>query len=290
VPNRIQAALFGQWANENARDYIENNRKALSPKQVDEYVSSGMTIGDYWHYREGLSGLSKIEEQAAYINGLDIPVWKKNLLINNLTDRKNPISMEEYATYGSIAESDFAKDNPARYELLKRDGVTYEQYQAFDDSKKNAYSWAAKNPEKYEFIERLGYTVDDYAEASDDEKDAWTWAYNNPEKYEVSKAITGDLFEYRQYKSELNDIGADKDSSGKSISGSRKEKVIDYINSLDADYGEKLVLFKSEYPADDTYNNEIIDYLNGRDDLTYEQIVTILKELGFKVSGNDVTW
>lgn len=290
VPNRIQAALFGQWANENARDYIENNRKALSPKQVDEYVSSGMTIGDYWDYREGLSGLSKIEEKAAYINGLDIPVWKKNLLINNLTDRKDPISMEEYATYGSIAEADFAKDNPARYELLKRNGVTYEQYQAFDESKKNAYSWAAKYPEKYEFIESLGYTVDDYAEASDDEKDAWTWAYNNPEKYEVSKAITGDLFEYFQYKKEINAVEGKKDANGKTISGSLKDNVEEYIANMDIDFGAKLLLFKMTYPKDNTYNNDIIDYLNSRDDLTYEQIVIILKELGFNVSGNDVTW
>ena len=70
----------------------------------------------------------------------------------------------------------------------------------------------------------------------------------------------------------------------------RKEKVAEYINNLDADYGEKIILFKSEYNADDTYNYEIIDYLNNREDISYEEMVAILKELGFTVKGDTVTW
>jgi hypothetical protein len=89
----------------------------------------------------------------------------------------------------------------------------------------------------------------------------------------------------------LYDIKADKDSSGKSISGSRKEKVINYINNLDADYGEKIILFKSEYPSDDTYNYDIVEYLNSRNDLYYEDVEAILKELGFKVdSKGNISW
>lgn len=290
VPNRIQAALFGQWASNNARDYFDNERKPLAPKQIEEYKQSEMTIGEYWDYREGLSGLSTIEEKAAYINSLDIPLWKKTYLVNNLTDRKDQISMEDYEKYGSVAESDFANENPARYELMKQNGVTYEQYKTFSDEKKNAYSWASKNPEKYEFIKSIGYTIDDYAAADDDKKEAWTWAYNNPEKYAVSKAVSDDLFEYRRYASELDNIKADKDENGKSISGSRKDKVIDYINGMDADFGEKIILFKMEYPADDTYNNEIIDYINDLG-LSYGETKSILETLGFKVSADGyITW
>lgn len=290
VPNRIQAALFGQWASNNARDYFDNERKPLAPKQIEEYQRSEMTIGEYWDYREGLSGLSTFEEKAAYINSLDIPLWKKTYLVNNLTDRKEQISMEDYEKYGSVAESDFANANPARYELMKQNGVTYEQYKTFSDEKKNAYSWASKNPKKYEFIKSIGYTIDDYAAADDDKKEAWTWAYNNPEKYAVSKAVSDDLFEYRRYASELDNIKADKDANGKSISGSRKDKVIDYINGMDADFGAKIVLFRMEYPADDTYNNEIIDYINDLG-LSYGETKSILETLGFKVSADGyITW
>ena len=60
---------------------------------------------------------------------------------------------------------------------------------------------------------------------------------------------------------------------------------------MDADYGEKIILFKSQYPNDDTYNDDIIDYLNEREDLAYTDKKVILEELGFKVgSDGRVTW
>jgi hypothetical protein len=97
--------------------------------------------------------------------------------------------------------------------------------------------------------------------------------------------------QYRQYASDLNDIKADKDEDGKSISGSRKEKVIAYINNMSADCGQKIILCKMEYPSDDTYNYDIIDYSNSREDISYEDMETILTELGFTVhSDGRVTW
>lgn len=121
-------------------------------------------------------------------------------------------------------------------------------------------------------------------------KSEYDFAYEHPEKYAVAKSVGG-YDAYKQYSSELYDIKADKDSSGKSINGSRKKKVIEYVNSLDIDYGARLIIFKSEYNADDTYNYEIIDYLNSRDDITYEEMNSICKELGFTVhSDGRITW
>ena len=122
-------------------------------------------------------------------------------------------------------------------------------------------------------------------------KSEYDFAYEYPEKYAVAKSIGG-YEAYKTYSSELYDIKADKDENGKSISGSRKEKVIEYINGLDADYYEKIILFKSEYNADDTYNREILEYLNSREDISYEEMVAILKELGFTIGsdGVSVSW
>lgn len=286
-----QAAVFGQYSSANARDYFDNERKPLTKEQVDEYAAADMTIQDYWRYRDGLKEHEKLADQAEYINSLDIPTWKKNLFINNLTDRKEAIDMADYGQYGSLEEMDFAKKSPEKYRLLQDEGVSYAQFTAFDDKKKNAYSWAAENPEKYSFVRDIGYTIDDYARATDTEKDAWNWAYNNPEKYLVSRAVSDDLFVYRGYTDALNDIKADKDADGKSISGSRKDKVVDYLNELDLDYGAKIILLKSEYPSEDSYNYDIIDYLNEREDITAEDMTVILTQLGFKVtSDGTITW
>jgi len=219
--NRVQAAIFGQYASENAREYFDNGYAPLKEKQIQEYVDVELPIADYWKYREGLTGLKTNAEKADYINSLDIEDWQKNLLLNNILDRKEDVDMSNYDDYNSFEEFDYAQ--------------------------------------------------------------------KNPEKYAVSKAVGG-YSAYKTYSDEMYDIKADKDENGKSISGSRKEKVINYINNLDASYEEKIVLFKYEYPADDTYNADIINYVNGRNDLTYEEKVTIYTELGFTVKDGYVYW
>ena len=120
--------------------------------------------------------------------------------------------------------------------------------------------------------------------------DDYSWAANNPEQYTVSKAVTNDVAQYKQYTTDLYNIKADKYNNGETISGSRKEKVVNYVNNLNLDYGAKLILFKSEYPSDDTYNADIINYINNRNDLTYEERVTIYTELGFTVKDGYVYW
>ena len=124
-------------------------------------------------------------------------------------------------------------------------------------------------------------------------KEEYDFAYENPGKYAMSKTVGG-YSEWKNYNAELNDIFADKDEDGKSISGSRKENVLDYINGLDLDYGQRIILYRSEYGSKDdraAYNADILDYLNSRQDISYEDTVTILKELGFTVDANgNVFW
>lgn len=254
--NVLQAGLFGQYASENARDYFDNERSPLKEKQIQEYIDVDIPIKDYWEYREGLAKLKTNEDKVDYIDSLDLPLSKKNILVNNVLDRKEDVDLEGYDNYSSLEEFDFA----------------------------------TKYPEKYQFFEEIGITYDEYKLADDDSKDAYNWAFENPDKYTVAKAVSGDVVEYRSYTNGLSEIKADKDENGKSISGSRKEKVFAYIESLPLDYGQKCILFKSQYKADDSMNMDIIEYLDSREDIDYEAMVTILRELDFTVEGNNVYW
>ena len=257
LTNRVQAAVFGQYASGNARDYFDNERQSLKKNQIQELVDVDIPIREYWDYREGLNDQETLADKFDYIAGLDLPIDKKNILINNVVDRKEAVDLTDYDDYANYEEFDFA----------------------------------VKNPEKYDFLQSVGVSVAEYQSFDDDTKDAYNWAYENPDKYTLSRAVTDDVAVYRQYTKALNDIKADKDAEGKSISGSRKTKVLDYLNNLDADYYTKIILFKMEYNADDTYNREIIEYLNGRNDISFEEEVTILKELGFSVSADGtVRW
>lgn len=105
--------------------------------------------------------------------------------------------------------------------------------------------------------------------------------YASSETLDVVKAIGIDFDSYLDY--EYQNFTADKDSDGKTISGSKKQKVFDYINSMDIGFEEKVILAKLQYNTYDEYNYDIIDYLNNNDDISYDQEVAILKKLGFKV-------
>lgn len=222
--NRAQAALFGQYASENARDYFDNGRSPLKEKQIQEYMDVDIPIRDYWEYREGLAEQKTIEDKFDYIAGLDLPVSKKNILINNVVDREESVDLEGYEDFSSYDEFDFATKNPG--------------------------------------------------------------------KYAVSQAVGG-YDAYSSYMDALGDITADKDANGKSISGSKKKKVFNYIESLPIDAGMKMILYKSMYDSEEdriAYNAKIVAYLDSRDDISYEDMVTILTELGMRVSGNNVYW
>lgn len=222
LANRIQAGLFGQYASENAREYFDKERAPLNEKQIQEYKKVDIPISDYWEYREGLKGLENSEEKVNYINSLDLPVSKKNILANNALNRKEKIDLDGYNEFDSLEEFDFYNKNPGQYAAAKAAG---------------------------------GYNL------------------------------------YKAHISALNDLKADKDENGKSISGSRKEKVINYINSSGLSYGEKLILYKMQYKSDDTYNYEIVEYLNSLPNMSYDDIRKALIEMEFTVDDEgNVRW
>jgi hypothetical protein len=101
-------------------------------------------------------------------------------------------------------------------------------------------------------------------------------------KYYISKAI-GNFETYESYKKAMNDIEGDKDKNGNTINGSKKAYVESYINGLPLDYGRKILLFTSKYPKDDTYKADVLEYLKGRSDITYDEMVEILTELNYEV-------
>jgi hypothetical protein len=196
----------------------------LKEKQIQEYKDLDIPIKEYWDYREGLSKQDKLEDKFDYIAGLDLPVEKKNIMINNIVDRKEAVDMTNYDDFSNYEEFEFA----------------------------------TKNPEKYTISKVIGYES------------------------------------YVSYSEELDKFRAYKDENGKTISVSAKQKKTDYINSLDLDYGQKIILYRSLFSAQkdkDEYNADIVDYLNERDDISEEEMISILEALDMQVlSDGSVVW
>ncbi len=318
--NVLQAGIFGQWASENARDYFDNKRAPLNEKQIQKLIDSGWTIQEYWDYQDEMKHIAaSIEEGTA----TDDEILTYKYMCSEDADFSNygKVEYDEFngVRYANIGDTYYDWYEPGedaedqtpywrklddeqttKYIVTREAGegayyatngeVSYCWYKPDGDVDDQTPHWKKITDEQLEkqeeVTESLGITPEEYWS----KKEEYTFAYEYPRKYQFARAVGG-YDAYRRYSGELSGIQSDKDSYGKSISGSRKKKVIAYVNGLDADYGTKVILFKSEYPSDDTYNYEIVDYLNGRKDISYEEMEAILKYLGFDVDENgNITW
>lgn len=189
---------------------------------------------------------------------------------------------------------DYARDQ-AKLNYLAQEGVDYtnatvegeEVYKdnaikgaIENDMTLNEFDMFANNPKKYEFLQTNGISYEEYS-ASEESKELYDWAYRSPKRMTYAKAVGG-LETYRTYYDSISEI---KEKVGEG----EKEAVKDYIFSLNIDYGERIILYRSMYESKEdraNYNADILDYLNSRDDISYEDTVAILEELGFTVDEN----
>lgn len=277
----------------NVSDELMINANSINATDEDvlknKYFNSISTeIGELYKEKREIQN-SDLSDDLKFKQVRDIQKQINEITENALNTYENVTINGSYANIGDkhyrlnddgewqkITDEQLEKQN----EVIDILGITPSQYWG----NKAEYDMKALYPEKYKVLKEQGISVDEYKEKYEEKSfiytDDFSWASDNPEKYTLSKAITDDVMEYKQYTTDLYNIKADKDSNGKSISGSKKNKKIEYINNLNIDYGAKCILLKSEYPSDDTYNKDIVDYLNGRDDITFEEKKTILEELG----------
>lgn len=111
--------------------------------------------------------------------------------------------------------------------------------------------------------------------------------YKNTEGSNDKKIIVVDklglpINEYLKYKSQK--FESDKDEDGETISGTKKQKVYDYLNNIsDKDLSEdyKKIILKIEDIND--YDNDIVNFVNNSKQLNYDERTEILKDLGFKI-------
>ena len=310
APMRDKFSTDSVFNNQNTADFYnvsdELKVNANSSNATDEDVlkskyfnSISTEISDLYKEKREIQN-SNLSDAVKYKQVRDIQEQINQITENALNTYENVKINGSYANIGDrhyrlnddgewqkITDEQLEKQN----EVIGILGITPSQYWG----NKAEYDMKAFYPEKYKVLQEQGISVEDYKENYEKSAflytDDYSWASDNLDKYTLSKAVTNDLSEYKKYTTDLYNIRADKDINGKSISGSRKKKVVAYINSLDIEDGAKYVLWKSQYPADKTYNKAVFEYINGRSDITRDEKITILEELGAKVDSNgNVRW
>lgn len=114
--------------------------------------------------------------------------------------------------------------------------------------------------------------------------------YNNSyskDKINIAQTLGIKADEFLSY--EKQNFKANKDKNGKSISGSKKNKVYNYLNKMNIDYEERLILAKMQGYDTDEGNVDIVNYLNNAN-ITNEEYDEILKQLKFTIKNGYVRW
>ena len=264
--------------NQNVTDFYDTldtlTKNANSSKATDKDILANKYMNTI------RSEISDLYTQKREIQNSDLTDAEKDELVRDIQEQINSLAKEALDTYGTVnVDGNYATVGDLHYRWNEPD----------EDSEAEA-GWVKitdKQLAKQEKVTRgLGITPSEYW----GNKEEYDFAYESPGKYAVSKAVGG-YTSYKSYSSDMYNIkGVDKDGDGKSDSGTRKNNIATWLNGLDIDYGAKIILFKSEYPADDTYNYDIIEYLNNRDDISRDEMVTILTELGFTVDDKYHVW
>ena len=260
--------------NQNVSDFYDTvdelTKKANSSGSTDKDVLSSK-------YINSVSGeIGKLYGEKREVQNSNLSNSEKYNRVREIQKQINALAEKSLNTYGKVKiDGDYATVGDRQYRF--KDG-SWEKLDK-DQVKKQD-----------EVTSSLGITPNEYWS----NKEEYDYAYKSPDKYAVSKVVANNFKEFQSYMDDLNDIYADKDANGKSISGSAKAKKQAYIEGLDLDYGQKIILHRSLYDSKTDkarYNRDIIEYLDSREDITWDEMVTILEGLDFKVyEDGRITW
>lgn len=303
----IKAGIFGKYALPLAKEYTDNNFKSLNANQTKTYKESKIPYKEYLEYLN--QDLKKNEDKITYINKQK---WGENqkwgIYTNELfSDEKrkdggSQLEDANYAIKNGTSKAEYMKlyeetnkrsmnlPTQDEQEELKEKGISLKNFvdyqtKVHDETKKRKENGTLdenkqlKNKDKIEILVNSNY--------SDSEKEAiYKKSINSQDKkIQVVDELGLPITQYLKYRQQ--DFVNDKDSNGETISGTKKQKVYNYLNSisdstLSQDY--KKLLCKMEGIT--AYDSDVARLVVNNNNLTTDKQKEILKTLGFKVDKN----
>ena len=258
VGSKVKSAIFGAYANPYAQDYIDSGYKTIKKDNIDEMVGLDMNSTEYREYKKGLNKVSKTTDENGY---------------KQYTDDSNNVYWYD-ANSEVMYDSNYNKTTLTADDLTKtvktEEALNYISSLDLTDTPKNL---AANNLNKNS---KKTIDMSEYSKYSS--YDEYKYARDNPEKYSVVSKIT-DYDSYTKYKDAITDIKKQYSTELGYESKERKTAVQSYINSLDLNIYQKMMLEKMAggYSIKD-YQNYIYEYLESTD-LTDSEKYTMWEEL-----------
>lgn len=293
---KIQAAIFGQYASKEAKEYFNSGNKTLTKEELSELLDLDMNSSEYREYKTGLKEAKKTEDSNGYIkyyDGKRNVYWynEKNGVLYDSNYKESDKSIgeldKESATEAIFDYIDSLNVNTETKNKMINEAVSRNKdsngYSKYTDSNGNKYWYDEDNQILYDdeynktnkSLSALTKSTIDISTYGDYESlEEYDYATKNAEKYNLIKQI--DSFDkYQSYQKDIDDISEkyseiDTDSltskQKTALSKQKKEEVFDYINELNLNKAQKIMLFKSigGYSIKD-YKSSMFEYIDNLD-------------------------
>ena len=298
--SRIQEklkALSGVSIPDNELLYVLSN-KVLDEGRIEDMMGilqSGVSVRSYMSVYDAYLTIKNVEEATAPEQATELAKWLDQ---QNFTAEQKALLKDEFSYYSMI------KAEATKYESFVGAGLSYEEAGALEQ--------IINGLEPEEGKDAVSVTQKALAVASanlDDTKKLAALSVVMPDETYArvqtawSNGISPGTFV--TYWSNIKNISADKDEEGKSIDGTKKAKVMTYIDSLNLTVDQKNVLYEDagykmstidEAPwyGGESYSGELFDEPEQAAPQTVEPVENIAEHVtqsyGGEHTGVDIGW
>ena len=259
--------------------YKETGDKTIFPRTAPYYINNK---------NEKVTMTAEQRNKFQTISGK----YVESSLNNLLRDKEyQKLSIEEKANIiNEIVSDSYSK---AKYDVLNIDSKEYEKLRNTlkNVSASSYYNYKFKTKDMKKDIEKIKVLAS--SDYDNKEKTALYEQYilsTEDKKYPIVKTTNIDITQYLQYKlAESNkEFKADREDdgtvTGKSVSGSAKQKRWQYIENMNITYTQKLILYGLECTPNDSQQRQIINYVKSLPNKTNKEKLEILSQFkGFTI-------
>ena len=293
IQRAFENAVF-PWArkelNSNSVDkelvkvYKNTGDKAVLPDSINKEITINkqkytMTSGEYSKYKKQYGENSyKLLNSLVTANG-----YKK------MSDEEKRVAISKIYSYATEQiKVDYAKQNGLEYEQSTLTQVT-NAIKKVNGNTSNYFEFIAKTQELDKDIEK----IKTLANSNYDENTKKAIYENSLGKRDNKFNIMKETFttnglnttKYLKYKSQEfeSDKTDDGTLNGKTVNGSKKKKVWNYIEQMDITYTQKLLLYGLEYTPSNREQTQIVNYINSLPKTQQEKLEMLSKFQGFTI-------
>lgn len=287
----IKAGIFGKYAVPLAKDYTDRNYKSLNAKQTKAYKESNIPYKEYLTYVN--QDFKKNADKINYINNQkwnDSQKWGiyTNEILSNKErdDGSSQLKDAQYAIKNGISKSEYMKlynetnkrnmSMPTTKEMQKfqkqnlelKDYVNY-QIKVHDKTALYRKSGQLDENEQLKNKDKMQLLLDsDYTNKQ--KISLYESCIKSKEKedtistYEIMKKAGLNINEWLKYSQQEFESDKEDDGTikGKSVDGSKKQKVYSYINSANMNYEQRLLLLGTQYKLNNSERRTLVNYVN----------------------------